>query len=112
MAHEQHHGHDHGTTAPKVTAIDPVCEMVVDTATARSAEVRGKTYYFCSEGCRTKFVADPDKYLNKVPFVLPPKKGAVAATSHEHHRHGTAPHPAAAQPPSPASGRGILSPRK
>jgi Cu+-exporting ATPase len=109
MAHEQHHGHDHGTTAPKVTAIDPVCEMVVDTATARSAEVRGKTYYFCSEGCRTKFVADPDKYLNKVPFVLPPKTGAVAATSHEHHHHGTAPHPAAAQPPSPQRGEGTTT---
>src|ERR1041384_1188696 len=67
MTHDhQHHGSE--------TAIDPVCEMVVDPATARSAEVRGKMYYFCSEGCRTKFVADPDKYLNKVPFVLPVKK--------------------------------------
>ncbi len=44
-------------------AIDPVCEMVVDPKTARSAEVRGKTYYFCSEGCRTKFAAEPGKYL-------------------------------------------------
>ena len=78
MAHEHHHGHDHGAPAAAATAIDPVCEMVVDTATARSAEVRGKTYYFCSEGCRTKFVADPDKYLNKTPFVLPPKKVATA----------------------------------
>jgi Cu+-exporting ATPase len=74
MTHDhQHHG--------KQTAIDPVCEMVVDPATARSAEVRGKTYYFCSEGCRTKFVADPDKYLNRTPFVLPPKKPAPAAAT-------------------------------
>ena len=75
MAHE-HHQHEHKAAE---TAIDPVCEMVVDPATARSAVVRGKTYYFCSEGCRTKFVADPDKYLNKTPFVLPPKKPAAVA---------------------------------
>ena len=44
------------------TAIDPVCEMVVHPRTARSAELRDKMYYLCSGGCRTKFVADPDKY--------------------------------------------------
>ena len=76
MAHEHHH---HGDVAAAETALDPVCEMVVDPTTARSAEVREKTYYFCSEGCRTKFVADPDRYLNKVPFVLPPRKPAQAA---------------------------------
>ncbi len=71
--------HDHHHPSPDAeTAIDPVCEMVVDPRTARSAEVRGKTYYFCSEGCRTKFVADPDKYLNRTPFVLPPRKAAIA----------------------------------
>ena len=26
-------------------------------------ELRGQTYYFCSAGCRTKFAADPDRYL-------------------------------------------------
>ena len=82
MAHEHHHGHEHGGSGPGATAIDPVCEMVVDPKTARSAEVRGKTYYFCSEGCRIKFVADPDKYLNRTPFVLPPKKAAVARPPH------------------------------
>ena len=28
-----------------------------------SAEYAGPTYYFCSNGCRAKFVADPQKYL-------------------------------------------------
>jgi len=37
--------HDHSQHAA-ATAIDPVCEMVVDPATARSAEVRGTAYYF------------------------------------------------------------------
>ena len=73
MAHELR---THGQAHSGATAIDPVCEMVVDPRTARSAEVRGKTYYFCSEGCRTKFVADPDKYLNKTPFVLPQSASA------------------------------------
>ena len=31
-------------------------------------ELRGQTYYFCCAGCRTKFAADPDRYLgDKVP---------------------------------------------
>ena len=43
---------------------DPVCGMKVDPATARYSHVHdGKTYYFCSEGCRAKFVAEPAKYL-------------------------------------------------
>jgi len=38
-------------------AIDPICGMTVAVATARhSAEVGGKTYYFCCAGCRSKFL--------------------------------------------------------
>jgi Cu+-exporting ATPase len=74
--------HDHHHSPGAETAIDPVCEMVVDPRIARSAEVRGKTYYFCSEGCRTKFVADPDKYLNRTPFVLPVRKPAATTPKH------------------------------
>ena len=48
-------------------AIDPVCGMTVYPSTAKhKAEHRGHTYYFCSAGCRTKFVATPEKYLDKV----------------------------------------------
>ena len=40
--------------------------MTVDPATAKhKAEHQGRTYYFCSAGCRTKFVAAPAKYLDK-----------------------------------------------
>ena len=43
---------------------DPVCGMSVDPGTAKHmAEYEGKTYYFCSAGCATKFKADPGKYL-------------------------------------------------
>ena len=45
-------------------ATDPVCGMTVDPATAKHrAEHRGHPYYFCSAGCKTKFTADPQKYL-------------------------------------------------
>ena len=47
--------------------IDPVCGMTVDPATAKhKAEHQGQSYYFCSAGCRTKFVATPAKYLDKI----------------------------------------------
>jgi YHS domain-containing protein/uncharacterized membrane protein YraQ (UPF0718 family) len=46
-------------------AVDPVCGMSVDPATAREKiEHHGRTYYFCSAGCRSAFEADPDRYLS------------------------------------------------
>ena len=60
------------TTMPyraALTVKDPVCGMNVDPhRTPHRHELRGQTYYFCSAGCRTKFAADPDRYLgDKVP---------------------------------------------
>jgi len=37
-------------------AIDPICGMQVDEATAISAERDGTTYYFCCEHCRSRFL--------------------------------------------------------
>ncbi len=37
-------------------AIDPICGMTVDEGSALSAERDGKTYYFCHESCRRKFL--------------------------------------------------------
>ena len=46
-------------------AKDPVCGMEVEEHTARhKLQHRDKTYYFCSERCRTSFEQDPEKYLN------------------------------------------------
>jgi Cu+-exporting ATPase len=45
-------------------ATDPVCGMRVSMETARSLNHAGGTYYFCSAGCRERFAADPEKYLN------------------------------------------------
>ncbi|TCM16888.1 P-type E1-E2 ATPase, partial [Novosphingobium sp. ST904] len=48
--------------------MDPVCGMTVDPAkTAHHTEHAGHTYRFCSAGCRTKFIADPDAYLKPKP---------------------------------------------
>jgi len=38
---------------------DPICGMTVDEATAIHAERDGKTFYFCGEHRRKKFLATP-----------------------------------------------------
>ena len=49
-----------------VRVLDPVCGMKVDPATSKHRfDYRGETFHFCSAGCRTKFEADPKKYLEK-----------------------------------------------
>ncbi|KFC70287.1 Copper-translocating P-type ATPase [Devosia sp. LC5] len=64
-----HHNHDHRNGAGDASAVDvtdvrdPVCGMQVDPATAKhKATYQGTTYFFCSEGCRSKFTADPVRY--------------------------------------------------
>src|SRR5690348_7901561 len=51
-------------TTKSVTVIDPVCGMTVDPSTAKYSQAHaGQTYYFCSAGCREKFIADPGRWL-------------------------------------------------
>jgi P-type Cu+ transporter len=38
---------------------DPICGMMVDKATALSAEREGEIFYFCSDHCRQKFLSTP-----------------------------------------------------
>jgi Cu+-exporting ATPase len=48
----------------KATAIDPVCRMTVDTATAEYRSFHnGQAYYFCSAGCKVSFDKDPGKFI-------------------------------------------------
>ena len=61
---------------------DPVCGMKVNPATAKfSHDHAGTTYWFCSAGCRTKFIADPARFLAPKPppssTVVAPPHGAV-----------------------------------
>src|SRR5437899_12690022 len=45
-------------------ARDPVCGMTVNPEKAAAHfEHGGKNYYFCCQGCATKFQSDPEKYL-------------------------------------------------
>ncbi|MFQ5993264.1 MAG: heavy metal translocating P-type ATPase, partial [Nitrospiraceae bacterium] len=49
-------------------AIDPVCGMTVEEATAAAtAEYEGRTYYFCAPGCKRTFEADPAGALRDGP---------------------------------------------
>lgn len=51
-------------TPAQTEAIDPVCGMTVEMATARYVAAHaGQTYYFCSAGCRRSFEKEPEKYL-------------------------------------------------
>lgn len=66
-------------------AKDPICGMTVDESTNLRAERDGQTFYFCSEHCRQKFLAQPT---------------IIAATpqaAHAHHHHAAAKH-AASEP--------------
>ena len=47
------------------TAIDPVCGMTVEPATAADRfDHEGVTYWFCATGCRRRFERDPAAYLS------------------------------------------------
>ena len=46
---------------------DPVCGMAVDEKqAAATASHEGRTYYFCSAGCKSKFEKDPMKYAGRI----------------------------------------------
>ena len=63
-------------------AVDPVCGMSVDPATAEAkAEYEGKTFWFCCDGCKEMFLADPARYAAPKPkaaeMVVDPVCGMV-----------------------------------
>jgi P-type Cu+ transporter len=56
--------HGDGDKAASATAIDPVCGMRLDPATARHRfAYSGQDYFFCSARCRERFEAEPEKFL-------------------------------------------------
>jgi P-type Cu+ transporter len=63
--------HDHGPALAPVR-IDPVCGMKVKPDSPHHAVHDGTEYGFCSAGCRTKFVADPDRYLKPTDALAEP----------------------------------------
>jgi len=52
-------------------AIDPVCRMdVEERSAAGQSTYQGKTFYFCSPGCREVFEKDPGRYVPKQTDLL------------------------------------------
>jgi P-type Cu+ transporter len=61
-----HSAHDHVTHAHGSDVTDPVCGMKVDPGKSpHHYAYNDHDYHFCGAGCRTKFAADPEKYLSK-----------------------------------------------
>lgn len=45
---------------------DPVCGMTVNpNEAAGQSEYQGKTYYFCSQGCKLAFDQNPERYVHQ-----------------------------------------------
>ncbi|RWP83109.1 MAG: heavy metal translocating P-type ATPase [Mesorhizobium sp.] len=72
MTHSDHDHHAHGSCCSTKGAVpttksvvrDPVCGMTVDPVAGKPTTGHdGHPYHFCSQGCRTKFVAEPEKFL-------------------------------------------------
>ncbi|WP_076866411.1 heavy metal translocating P-type ATPase [Bradyrhizobium mercantei] len=88
-ADHHHHGaaahsccggkHDHDTTpAEAAFAIDPVCGMKVNPATAKHRfAYKGEEYLFCSGRCRERFEAEPEKYLKPREAEPPAPAGTI-----------------------------------
>jgi xanthine dehydrogenase accessory factor len=60
---EAHHEVSAGTVANAI-AIDPVCGMEVEVASARHrGDFEGRTFYFCCPACKRSFERNPQEYL-------------------------------------------------
>ena len=70
-SHEHHHAHNHGDmyhehTSAEDSIKDPVCGMAVKNQSNYSFSFKNVMYYFCSNGCKEKFVISPEKYLDGI----------------------------------------------
>ncbi|MFK2904466.1 heavy metal translocating P-type ATPase [Dyella ginsengisoli] len=88
----QRDAHDHAPAAAAVK--DPVCGMEVNPAVGKPSVMHlGETFHFCSDRCRTKFEAEPAKYLAAKPASGDSccgGKAKAADTAHADHDHAVA----------------------
>lgn len=78
--HHRDHTHCHVQDKPAdiAPAIDPVCGMKVNPATARHRfAYQGQDYLFCSGRCRERFEAEPEKYLKPREAEPPAPAGTI-----------------------------------
>ena len=67
--------------APDIVTRDPVCGMAVDPQAGKPCfEHEGHTYHFCHDGCRDKFVMDPESYIVAVDPVCSMKVKRATAS--------------------------------
>jgi len=61
---------------------DPVCGMAVTEDASHHLEHAGRLFYFCGEGCQSKFAADPSRFLSKMdrPVAPAPPLGSSATS--------------------------------
>ena len=74
MAHDDHAGHDHAAMddAPAGDAVviaQKTCPVMEGNPINKDifVEYEGKKVYFCCAGCPETFLADPEKYISKLP---------------------------------------------
>ena len=74
------HGDIHGSEPRPLgrtieSAVDPVCGMTVDANAPKGGSARhaGHTYYFCSDGCRSQFLKDPERFAEPRPATTEPR---------------------------------------
>lgn len=69
MMPENQSGASKGSSEPGTYAKDPVCNMMVSSGKAGArglkSSVDGKSYYFCSRECKTRFDEDPSHWIGK-----------------------------------------------
>lgn len=72
-----------------MTAIDPICHMEVDESTALQETVDNQSWYFCSQGCRDKFLA---QHADEVSAPEPKAEAEHSCCHHDGedkgHQHG------------------------
>src|SRR3546814_8124910 len=87
MAHDHTHCNEAIPSPAVGIAIDPVCSMSVKMeGAAHVADYDGATHYFCSGGCKTKFLANPEQYLSGayLDAAEDPPEGTIYTRSEEH----------------------------
>lgn len=66
------------STPTNLKVLDPVCGMTISAEEATGTAVhQSKTFHFCSEQCRQRFLEDPDRYVGGSP--APAKTPAPSA---------------------------------
>ena len=62
------HAHQHEHEGQEAAVVrDPICAMTVDLNAGKpSYEYDGHVYHFCNPGCRDKFAAAPEDYIEAV----------------------------------------------